>query len=320
MQSGHAPTFSPSLRLPLIAAPMFLVSGIDLVVTSCAAGVMGAFPTVNCRSSDELDRWLSVIRDRLGAPGGIRDEAWSHVVPNLVVHPSNPRLSSDLAVLCRHQPNVVITSVGSPKDVVGPLHDAGVKVWTDVSTLRHAEQALACGVDGLVLLVAGAGGQTGHLNPFAFVRAVRSMYQGTLVLGGGISDGHALRAAVTLGCDLGYMGTRFIATQESMASAAYREMLVRCSADDVMLTRAFTGLDANMLRPSIVHAGLDPDQLAPAPKANVGRDLDPSSEQSPFRRWRDIWSAGHSVSGVKQVQSVQSLVDATALEFANAPR
>lgn len=320
MQSGQAPTISPSLQLPLIAAPMFLVSGIDLVVAACASGVMGAFPTVNCRSSDELDRWLSAISDRLKAIRGISEEARSHVVPNLAVHPSNPRLRGDLSVLCRHRPRVVITSVGSPKDVVGPLHDAGVKVWADVSTLRHAEQALACGVDGLVLLVAGAGGQTGHLNPFAFVRAVRSMYQGTLVLGGGISDGHALRAAVTLGCDLAYMGTRFIATYESMASPAYREMLVHCGADDVMLTRAFTGLDASMLRPSIVRAGLDPEQLAPAPIVNVGRDLLPSGEQSPFRRWRDIWSAGHSVSGVKQIQSVQSLVDATKLEFVEATR
>lgn len=316
MYSGHAPTYPQSLRLPLIAAPMFLVSGIDLVVAACAAGVMGAFPTVNCRSSEELNQWLCTIRERLTAVEDISARASSYVVPNLVVHPSNPRLQSDLAVLCRHRPEVVITSVGSPKAVVGPLHDAGVKVWSDVSTLGHAERALACGVDGLVLLVAGAGGQSGHLNPFAFVRAVRAMYGGTLILGGGISDGHALRAAVSLGCDLGYMGTRFIATHESMASPAYREMLVRSSADDVMLTRAFTGLDASMLRPSIVQAGLDPDRLAPAPGTNVGRDLDPHSEQSPFRRWRDIWSAGHSVSGVTQVQSVQALVETTALEFA----
>lgn len=305
-------SLAASLRLPLIAAPMFLVSGIQLVAAACRAGVIGAFPTVNCRSSEELDRWLHTLRAALDG------HAAAPVAPNLVVHPSNTRLAADLAVLCRHRPALVITSVGSPAAVTKPLHDAGALVLADVASLRHAERALEAGADGLVLLSAGAGGQTGHLNPFAFVRAVRALFDGPIVLGGGISDGHALRAAEVLGCDLAYMGTRFIATRESLASEAYREMLVRSSADDVLLTRAFTGLPANMLRPSIVKAGLDPERLEQAARVDMARDLDPQAASGPLRRWRDIWSAGHSVSGVRRVASVAELVDETQGQYRQA--
>ena len=167
-------------------------------------------------------------------------------------------------MLLRHRPEMVITSVGSPAPVIGPLHEAGALVFADVASIRHAERAVAAGADGLVLLTAGAGGQTGWLNPFVFVRAVRAFFDGPLVLAGGITDGHALRAAEALGCDLAYMGTKFIATRESMADIRYKELLVASTADDVLLTSAFTGLQTNMLRPSIEAAGLDPDNLPPA--------------------------------------------------------
>ncbi len=186
------------------------------------------------------------------------------VCPNLIVHRSNARLDRDLQVLLRHAPEIVITSVGSPQAVLRPLHDAGAMVLADVASIRHAERAVEAGADGLVLLTAGAGGQTGWLNPFVFVRAVRAFFDGPLVLAGGIGDGHALRAAQSLGCDLAYMGTKFIATRESMADPRYKEMLVNSSADDILLTRAFTGLQTNMLRPSIEAAGLDPDAFAGA--------------------------------------------------------
>ncbi|MGN6190659.1 MAG: NAD(P)H-dependent flavin oxidoreductase, partial [Rhodanobacteraceae bacterium] len=222
---------------------MFLVSGVDLVSAACAAGVVGAFPTVNCRSSDELEGWLVAIENRLAKAAEQNGDSVAPWCANLIVHHSNARLKDDLAVLLRHGPEVVITSVGSPAPVIGPLHDVGALVLADVATIRHAERAVAAGADGLVLLTAGAGGQTGWLNPLAFVRAVRSFFDGPIVLSGGVSDGAALLAAQAIGCDLAYMGTKFIATKESLAKPAYRDMLVKAGADDVLLTRAFTGLE-----------------------------------------------------------------------------
>jgi nitronate monooxygenase len=231
------------------------------------------------------------------------------------VHHSNARLADDLAVLLRHRPELVITSVGSPAAVVAPLHDIGAMVLADVASIRHAERAVAAGADGLVLLTAGAGGQTGWLNPFAFVRAVRQFFDGPVVLAGGISDGHALRAAITLGCDLAYMGTKFIATRESLADPRYKAMLVASSADDVLLTKAFTGLQTNMLRPSIVAAGLDPEALPERGAIDIGKDIDIGARDTRPARWRDIWSAGHSTSGVADVLSVAELVAQTGREF-----
>jgi nitronate monooxygenase len=210
---------------------------------------------------------------------------------------------------------MVITSVGSPAPVIGPLHDAGALVFADVASIRHAERAVAAGADGLVLLTAGAGGQTGWLNPFVFVRAVRAFFDGPLVLAGGISDGHALRAAQALGCDLAYMGTKFIATRESMADIRYKQMLVAGSADDVLLTTAFTGLQTNMLRPSIEAAGLDPDNLPPRGAIDIGKDIDIGARESRPKRWKDIWSAGHSVSGVTDVMSVDEMIARTLVEY-----
>jgi nitronate monooxygenase len=307
--------FRDRLKLPLIAAPMFLVSGIDLVVAACRNGVIGAFPTVNCRSPDELERWLIAIEDGLNR---LRDEggaAPAPFCPNLIVHRSNARLEHDLAVLLRHRPEIVITSVGSPAQVVAPLHDAGVLVLADVASIRHAERAVAAGADGLVLLTAGAGGQTGWLNPFAFVRAVRRFFDGPIVLAGGISDGHALRAAEVLGCDLAYMGTKFIATRESMADPRYKTMLVEAGADDILLTTAFTGLATNMLRPSILAAGLDPDHLPERGGIDIGKDIDIGAREARPSRWRDIWSAGHSTSGVVDVPAVEQLVTRTLEEY-----
>jgi nitronate monooxygenase len=306
------------LRLPLVAAPMFLVSGVDLVTAACRNGVIGAFPTVNCRNADELDRWLSDIEDRLNRHRDAGGSAPAPLCPNLIVHRSNARLAQDLAVLLRHRPEIVITSVGSPAPVIEPLHDAGALVLADVASIRHAERAVAAGADGLVLLTAGAGGQTGWLNPFAFVRAVRAFFDGPIVLAGGISDGHALRAAQVLGCDLAYMGTRFIATQESMADPRYKAMLVEASADDILLTTAFTGLETNMLRPSLLAAGLDPDHLPERGAIDIGKDIDIGAREGRPTRWRDVWSAGHSTSGVSDVPSVEQLVARTLKEYRGA--
>lgn len=304
---GPAPRlgFADRLRIPVIAAPMLRISGPELVSAACAAGVAGAFPTANARSIDELDTWL----------GQITSGHRPHHAPwcaNLIIR--QPRLEADLACLIRHRPEVVITSVGSPRDVIAPLHEVGTTVLADVATVRHAERAAADGADGLVLLSAGAGGQTGWLNPFAFVREVRRFFDGVIVLAGGISDGVALRAAITLGCDLAYVGTRFIATHESRAEAAYRSMLVSSSMDDVLLTSAFTGLRANMLRPSIVAAGLDPEALDEDVTAETAAETYGAGSSGP-RRWADVWSAGHTVSGVDALTDVATLVDALHRDF-----
>lgn len=282
--------FDDRLSLPLIAAPMTGVSGVELVVAACRNGVIGSFPTHNAASVDELDRWLG---EMAGALHPLPRHA--PVAPNLVVHPSNTRLGEDVACIVRHGTELVITSVGSPAGVVGPLHDAGCQVYADVATQRQAEKAIAAGVDGLVLLSAGAGGQTGQANPFAFVRIVREMFDGTIVLAGGIADGVALYAAKVLGADLSYMGTPFIATQESLASADYREALVASTMDDIRLSDAVGGLPASLLG-----TWLDARDQAPVEAGDFRQDRLVGD--------RVVWSAGHGVTTVVDVPSIDTLV------------
>ena len=319
-------TLLSRLSLPLIAAPMFLVSGPALVKAACRAGVVGSFPTANCRTVEELDRWLADIGDDLKRAADESGCPAAPLCPNLIVHRSNTRVPDDLAAVLRHKVEMVITSVGSPEPVLKPLKDAGCVVLADVASVRHAEKAVAAGVDGLVLLTAGAGGQTGWVNPFAFVRAVRKFWDGIVVMAGGMADGQAIAAAETLGCDLAYMGTKFIATRESLAKDAYKQMLVQSRLDDVLLTKAFTGLETNMLRPSIAAAGLDPDNLPARGAIDISKDINASERDKPdapgssAKRWKDIWSAGHSVSGVADVPSVAELVARTADEYAAARR
>jgi len=314
------------LRLPLIAAPMFLVSGPALVKAACRAGIIGSFPTANCRTVEELDGWLADMSDDLLRAADETGRALPPLCPNLIVHRSNPRVPDDLAAVLRHKAEIVITSVGSPEPVLKPLKDSGCLVLADVASVRHAEKAVTAGVDGLVLLTAGAGGQTGWVNPFAFVRAVRKFWDGIVVMAGGMADGQAVAAAQALGCDLAYMGTKFIATRESLAKESYKEMLVKSRLDDVLLTRAFTGLETNMLRPSIAAAGLDPDNLPVRGAIDIAKDINAAerdkrdAEAPDAKRWKDIWSAGHSVSGVSDVPSVAELVERTAAEYAEASK
>jgi nitronate monooxygenase len=287
-----APDPDVAPRLPLIAAPMTGVSGPDLVVAACRNGVVGAFPTHNADSVDELDSWLGTMQDALKPYGG----AAAPIAPNLVVHPSNARLDSDLDRLAAHDIGLVITSVGSPAPVLGRLHAAGCEVYADVATLHQAQRAIAAGVDGLVLLSAGAGGQTGQANPFAFVRSVRDLFSGTLVLAGGIADGVALYAAQVLGADLGYMGTAFIATQESMASHDYRNALMHSSMDDVRLSDEVGGLPASLLA-----SWLDSRRSAAAVPAG-------DFQQDRLTSAPEVWSAGHGVSLVHDIPDVDTLV------------
>jgi nitronate monooxygenase len=306
------PAWRTRLRLPLMAAPMLHVSGPAVVAAACRAGVIGAFPAANCRQHGELSAWIASIREALGDA-----ENAAPFAVNLIVRSVN--LADDLACVIREKVELVITSVGSPAALVGPLHDAGCRVFADVATLAHAEKALAAGVDGLVLLCAGAGGQTGWVSPFAGVRAVRALFDGPLVVAGGLSDGHALWAAMALGADLGYMGTRFIATHESLASDAHRRMLVEANWDDIVQSSAFTGLPVNWLRASLTAAGLDPKALNDTRLKADAAELFGTRDAHAPRRWTELFSAGHSVAGVHAVQAVAALVDELAGEY-NAAR
>jgi nitronate monooxygenase len=284
------------------------VSGPELVTAVCRSGVIGAFPTANARSPAQLDEWLKELAES-------DDGSFAPWCPNLIMR--SPRLAADLEQLIGNRVEMVIASVGSPECIVPSLREIGCLVLADVATLRHAHRAVEAGADGLVLLTAGAGGQTGWVNPFAFVRAVRRWYDGLVVLAGGITDGVALAAARTLGADLAYLGTRFIATRESRADFAYKQMIVDSSLDDVILTRAFTGLDSSMLRPSIEAAGLDPSMLDEQVSAESAAALYGSGADGP-RRWSQIWSAGHSVSGVDDVPRVDELVARLEREYRTA--
>lgn len=285
------------LRIPAIAAPMTDVSGPDLVAEACCAGVVGAFPSHNAETTSELERWLAEINERRAAVTTPTPAA--PVAVNLVVHSTNSRLDADLRAVQHGGVEVVITSVGSPRSIIGPLHDAGVTVLADVASVHHARRAIAAGVDGVVLLTAGAGGQTGWANAFAFTRAVRAEFDGMVVLAGGVSDGAGILAAQVLGADLAYLGTRFIATAESLAAPAYRAGVVAASLDDVTTTTQVTGLAANVLS-EWLH-GVEPGEIR-APEADAGFSVDRLLSH------RGVWAAGHSVSGTDRVLPVAELV------------
>ncbi|TDG11392.1 nitronate monooxygenase [Seongchinamella unica] len=299
--------YGERLRLPVFAAPMFQVSGTDYVVESCRAGVIGAFPTVNCRSIEELEGWFERIDSSL-------DEKCAPYAVNLVVHPSNKRRDADLELICRYKPEIVITSVGNPEPVLAPIQEYGGLVFADVATHRHAQKALEIDVDGLILLTAGAGGQTGWANPFAFARGVRQFFDGPIVLAGGIADARAIRAAEVLGADFAYMGTRFLATKESLAQPRYKDMVREAKFDDIKLTDKVTGIPANMLVASLIASGLDPDNLPERGALNIENDINPNKSRP--KQWKDVWSAGHSVELVEDVPTIAELVEALAKDYA----
>ncbi|ACF00115.1 2-nitropropane dioxygenase NPD [Rhodopseudomonas palustris TIE-1] len=306
------------LRLPVLVAPMLRISGPALVAASCSNGVIGSFPTVNARTPDQLDRWIDEIKQAVSAAGAYD----APYCANILARSDPDKLQADLKILIKHKVEIVLVSTGAPEKYVKPLQDIGCFVIADVASIRHARKALQQGVDGLALLTAGAGGQTGWANGFAFVRAIRDFYDGPLLLAGGVSDGQALWAARTLGCDLGLMGTRFIGTQECDASDGYKAMLVDSGIDDVVLTRGISGIDANFLRPSIIAFGLDPQELAAPVSPERAREMFSSYAEGMRgpKRWVDLWSAGHTVSGVKAVQSVAEVVDQLAVEYTGAQR
>ena len=293
------------MSLPLVAAPMFLISGPELVLAPCREGVIGTFPTPNARSVAVLDEWLDRITTSLDA----HDAPWA---ANVVVHRSNARLDEDLDLVMRYKAPLVITALGSPRAIVERVHEYGGLVFADVNSVAFARKAVAAGVDGLVLVAAGAGGHTGPMTGFSFVPAVREFFDGPVILGGGITDGAGIRAAEVLGADLAYMGTRFIACAESLAAPEYRDMLIASTVDDLILTRAITGVAANWLKPSIERAGYDLDAMEKNP------DIDFTDPQSGAKRWAQVWSAGHGVGTIDRVEPVAALVARLREEYARA--
>ncbi|MEJ0063539.1 MAG: nitronate monooxygenase [Alphaproteobacteria bacterium] len=289
------------LRLPVIAAPMFLVSGPELVIAASQAGIIGAFPALNARTTDEFEQWLRTINNSLPQLG-------SYAV-NLIVHKSVPRTPDDLQVCIRHKVPIVITSLGAANEVVEAVHSYGGMVLHDVISEHHAEKAIAAGVDGLILVCAGAGGHAGTLNPFAFVATIRRMFKGMIILSGGITDGRGIAAARALGADFAYMGTRFMATAESRASAAHKQMILDCGMKDIVGTPAVSGVFGNFLRPSLEAAGINPSDIAHLPKLDLMNE---------HKAWRDIWSAGQGVGAITDIPSVSSLVERLHKEYMEA--
>jgi nitronate monooxygenase len=292
------------LRLPVIQAPMFLVSGPAMVIVACRAGIIGSFPTQNLRDDEELERWFAGIDASTGANGGCAPYA-----VNVIVHPSYPRREQDIAAVLKWKPPIVITALGSPRDVVDAIHSYGGIVLADVISLRFARKALDAGVDGLVLVAAGAGGHTGPIAGFAFVEEVRRFFAGPLVLGGGIGSGRAIRAAEVLGADFAYLGTRFLATEESMVSDEQKRMVVASGSEDIVCSDSFTGVKANWLRQSIVNYGLDPDHL---PEGRI------DFSRQDLKRWRDIWSAGQGVCAVDRICPLAEVVAQLEREYHTA--
>ncbi|HWX27433.1 MAG TPA: nitronate monooxygenase family protein [Steroidobacteraceae bacterium] len=304
------------LRLPVIGAPMFIVSTPRLVLAQCKAGIIGAFPALNARPAAVLDDWLAEITAELAAYRRKNPDA--RVAPfavNQIVHSSNDRLEHDVAVCVKHRVPIIITSLRPPAEVVAAVHGYGGVVFHDVINLRHAEKAAAQGVDGIIAVCAGAGGHAGVLSPFALVKQIREVYAGTIILSGAMSTGADVLAAQAMGADLAYLGTRFIAAEEANAGPDYKQMLIESSGEDIVYTSLFSGVAGNYLRGSVIRAGLDPDKLPEADKTKMNFGSGGASE---FKAWRDIWSAGQSVSGIHEIASVAALVDDMARQYAAA--
>ena len=299
-----------SLRVPVVVAPMFLVSGPDIVTAAARSGVVGSFPAPNARSIDTFEEWLDKITGELTL---LRDkqvdgatDVWAQ---NLVVHSTYDRLDAELALLQKYRPPIVITALGSPRRTIEAVHDYGGLVIADVNSVDLARKAAEAGADGLALVSAGAGGHTGQMAGFAFVPAVREFFDGILILAGAIGDGRAVRAAEILGADLSYMGTRFIASEESIAFDPYKQMVVDSDFSDLILTNSFSGAHAYYLRPSIVASGLDPDKL---PKKD-GMDL--TGSESKVKAWKEVWSAGQGVGTVHKIEALADIVDRIEEEY-----
>ncbi len=301
------------MTLPVICSPMFIVSNPQLVIAQCMAGVIGSMPALNARPQELLDGWLNEISSTLAAARARDPNA--RIAPyaiNQIVHESNDRVQADLEVCAKYKVPMIITSLRAPNAVIDAVHGWGGKVFHDVTTLRHAEKALEAGVDGLILVAAGAGGHAGTLSPFALLSEIRRIYDGPLVLSGAISTGEGVLAARAMGADFAYMGTRFIASTEANATEAYKDMIVKASAADVLYTPFFTGIPGNYLKASITASGLDPANLP------IEKQSDRNFGSTRVKPWKDVWGAGQGVGSIDSVASTADIVARLRKEYAQA--
>jgi nitronate monooxygenase len=310
MNSKLPMKLSNQLSLPVINAPMFLVSSPDMVVESCKNGIIGTFPLLNARTSDLLENWMVRIKEELYQ--SLQENPTARIAPwgvNLIVHRTNKRFEEDMELIKKYEPPIVITSLGNPSDVAKIVHGYGGLVFSDVISLDHARKAAKTGIDGLILVCSGAGGHGGTLNPFAFLKAVKEFWDGITVLAGAISTGEEILAAKILGADLVYMGTRFIATKESSASEEYRQMLIESTLEDLIYTDAISGIKGNYLLPSLKKAGYDVENM-------LKKDsVDLSFSESKAKAWKDIWSAGQGVGNIKKISTIKEVVEELKTEY-----
>ena len=307
------PKFFESLSLPVIAAPMFLISGPKLVIECCKNGIVGTFPALNQRTTEGFEQWVVEIKTALKE---FESETGKKAAPfgvNLIVHQTNPRVQADLAICIKHQVPLIITSLGAVPQLVGAVHSYGGLVFHDVIKKRHAEKAAEAGVDGLILVCAGAGGHAGTLNPMPFVAEIKKFFKKTILLSGCISNGRDVASALQMGADLAYMGTRFINTKESKAPEDYRNMIIDSGANDIVYTAAISGVSANFLRPSLEAMGITEEMLSRPKKIDFGNEL--SAMEKEVKAWSTIWSAGQGVTNISDNPSVKDLIDLMKKEF-----
>lgn len=304
------------LSLPLIASPLFILSVPDLVIAQCKAGVVGSFPALNARPADQLDVWIRRIKSELAEYAAANPgKPVAPFAVNQIAHKSNVRLMADMEVCVKHEVPIIITSLRAPREVVDAVHSYGGIVLHDVINIRHAKKAIDEGVDGIIAVCAGAGGHAGTASPFALVRELRTFYSGTIALSGAISDGYSLLGALAMGADLGYMGSRFIATQEANAKPEYKQMVIDSSSADVVYSAFFSGVHGNYLANSVRKAGLDPDNLPPGKRET----MDFSSGDSPEAKlWKDIWACGQGIGAIGDAPPAAILIERLRREFAEA--
>ena len=306
-------SFIKELSLPVIAAPMFLISGPQLVIECCKNGIIGTFPALNQRTSEGFEEWLIEIKTVLFA---FERETGKKAAPfgvNIIVHHSNPRVEADLALCVKHKVPLIITSLGAVSELVETVHNYGGLVFHDVIKKRHAEKAAEAGVDGLILVAAGAGGHAGTINPMPLVSEIKKFFKKTILLAGCISTGRDIASAMQMGADLAYMGTRFINTEESKAPKAYRDMIIDCGANDIVYTAAVSGVSANFLAPSLNAIGITEDMLARKEKVDFKEELTANKDEA--KAWATIWSAGQGVATISNSPSVMDLVSDLKMEF-----
>ena len=310
-------SLTDSLSLPLVAAPMFLISGPELALACCKQGIVGSFPALNQRTSEGFEEWLIQMNEELAAYRSANPEAkTAPYAVNLIVHRTNPRWQADLELCVKHKVPIIITSLGAASQVVEAVHSYGGVVFHDVTNQKHARKAAEAGVDGIIAVAAGAGGHAGTINPFVLVHEIREVFDGTILLAGGLSHGEDLLAAQALGADLAYLGTRFINTFESQADEAYRNMIIEAVSGDIIHTPAVSGVPASFMRQSLEAAGFPMDELNQAGEINYGEKLKPIDDEA--KAWKTVWSAGQGVSQIHDVLSVSELVSRLSEEYRNA--